>query len=116
MALLRISLSPWRETMTQKTSEWPALHEVWKRKREIIEEREKEHAQHVIEHGAPRTRPDLWLAALVMMKAGRIWNNLTRGGTQEALLDSVLDLSNYADFLAALLLDLDKPEFGPVQP
>jgi len=91
--------------MERKTSEWPALHEVVKKKMDIIRARETEHAQHVIDHGAPRTKPEVWLAALVLMKANRVWNNMLRGGTKEALLDSALDLGNYADFLVALLLD-----------
>jgi len=105
--------------MERKTSEWPALHEVVKKKMDIIKAREKEHAQHVIDHGAPRTKPEVWLAALVLMKANRVWNNMLRGGTKEALLDSALDLGNYADFLAALLLDQETTpigDLGPVQP
>lgn len=91
--------------MDRKTSEWKALDDIVALKRQIILDREREHAQHVIDHGAPRTRPEVWLAALVMMKANRIWNNLLRGGDAVALLDSVVDLSNYSDFLAAHLLE-----------
>lgn len=87
----------------RKTSEWKALQEVWEEKKQIILDREVEHAQHVVDHGAPRTRPEVWLAALVLMKANRVWNNMLRGGTSAALYDSALDLGNYADFLAALL-------------
>ena len=85
------------------TSEWPALHAVWKEKMEIIKSREQEHRQHVIEHGAPRVGADYYLAALCQMKANRVWNNLIRGGHPDALYDSVIDLGNYADFLAAYL-------------
>lgn len=86
----------------RRTSEWPALLRVWDRKKKMIEDREKEHAQHVIDHGAPRTKPEVWLAALLVMKANRIWNNLLRGGTRAALEDSAFDLAVYADFLVAL--------------
>lgn len=102
--------------MERKTSEWGALHEAIRRKMQIIRDREVEHAQHVIDHGAPRTKPEVWLAALVLMKANRVWNNMLRGGTKEALLDSALDLGNYADFLSALLIDQESTPIGDLGP
>ena len=87
------------------TDEWAALKEVWKLKKEIIRDRWQEHHQHIIEHGSPRVRPDKFLAAIIVMKALRIWSNLENGGSAVSLQDSALDLSNYADFFAAFNID-----------
>ena len=101
---------------TTPTEEWPSLIKVWEKKKEIVHDRWAEHKQHPVEHGAPRVRPDVYLAAMVMCKANRIWSNLQHGGTSRALMDSCLDLSNYCDFLAAHLEDTGGQDRFPIIP
>jgi len=87
------------------TSEWPALAKVAEMRRELVKTRGNDYRQHIINQGMPRERADLCLSAMCHIKAQRLWTGGLHGADPQKMLDTALDLANYADFLAAYLLD-----------